>query len=82
MSGLLEDIQAEDALTVPNRCVVHRILNELDAKDRADLEAALDDDGIAHVAISRALQRRGLLRQGGPKSVASHRKGQCGCARR
>ena len=77
--GLLDDIGAEQEKTQPNRCPVAKILPELSKEDVADLEAAMANTVIRHVAIARALDARGL--RVGEKGVASHRKGDCACAR-
>ena len=81
VSGLLSDIKTINIDTIPNRCNVHRILSELDAEDHADLVAAIDDAAIMHVAIARALIARGHDIHPNGKSIAAHRKAQCGCAR-
>ena len=81
MSGLLDDIQDLNAGAKPSRCVVARVMADLSADDQADLLCALDDPGVMHVAIARALINRGHDVGAHGKSIASHRKGQCGCAR-
>ena len=81
MSGLLDDIQTLNTHARPNGCVVARVMQELSDADQADLEAALADPGVMHVAIARALINRGHDVGAHGKSIASHRKGQCGCAR-
>lgn len=81
MSGLLDDIQALNADARPNGCVVARVMESLSEKDKAGLVIALADPGVMHVAIARALINRGHDVGAHGKSIASHRKGQCGCAR-
>ena len=81
MSGLLDDINALNADARPNKCVVARVMDDLNADEQRDLLNALDDPGVMHVAIARALANRGHDVGAHGKSIASHRKGQCGCAR-
>ena len=81
MSGLLNDIQAINADARPNGCVVARVMESLTEKDKADLVIALADPSVMHVAIARALINRGHDVGAHGKSIASHRKNQCGCAR-
>ena len=81
MSGLLDDIQTLNVGAKPSRCVVARVLEHLTKDEQADLLVALDDPGVMHVAIARALANRGHDVGAHGKSIASHRKGQCGCAR-
>ena len=76
--GLLADIQAE-APTGPTQCSVSILLDSLPEADAKDLVAALDDPGIPHTAITRALNKRG--HQMHEKRVAAHRRGECACAR-
>lgn len=80
--GLLEEIHQTNDATRPNLCVVHQILDEMSDTDRKDLEAALADVSITHVAIARVLHQRGYPVGTHGKSVAAHRRDQCGCARR
>ena len=82
MSGLLGQIKAANEELRPNACPIHRILNDLDKQDRADLEAALADDSLMHVAIAKALISRGFDIGAHGKSISVHRRGQCGCSRR
>jgi len=77
--GLLDEITAEQEKTQPNRCPVAKVLPDLSKEDRADLEAAMANPALRHVAIARALDSRGL--RVGEKGIASHRKGDCACAR-
>lgn len=77
--GLLDDITTEQEKTQPNRCPVAKVMPDLSAEDRADLEAAMANPAIRHVAIARALEARGL--RVGDKGIAMHRKGDCACAR-
>lgn len=78
--GLLEDIAEEQSKTVPNRCPVAALGEQLSPADLADLDAAMANDSIRHVAISRALRARGL--DVSEKATAAHRRGTCACARR
>jgi hypothetical protein len=82
VSGLLDDIQtANDEATRPNRCVIQKVLEQLSDEDQKDLIVALADPGIMHVAIARALRNRGFEIGTHGKTISTHRKGQCGCAR-
>lgn len=80
--GLLQDIQQVNEQARPNQCVIYQILDEMTETDRTDLEAALEDATITHVAIARVLHQREYPVGTHGKSVAAHRRGQCGCARR
>lgn len=80
--GLLDDITMTNAALRPNQCAIRHALDEMAEADRDDLEAALADISITHVAIARVLNQRGYPVGTHGKSVAAHRRGQCGCARR
>jgi hypothetical protein len=77
--GLLDEISVEQDKTTQNRCPVAKLLGDLSPEDRADLDLALADDGIRHVAIARALSSRGY--RVNEKGVAAHRRATCACAR-
>lgn len=77
--GLLDEIGAEQERTQPNRCPVAKVMPELSKEDLSDLQAAMANPAIRHVAIARALEARGL--RVGDKGIAMHRKGDCACAR-
>ena len=57
--GLLDEIKAEHRSDgrVPK---LETILNDLDKKDRAELEDALVDPRVTHPQIARALTKRGF----------------------
>lgn len=76
--GLLDDIRAESQAK-PTVCTIAKVLAELEPKDRADLEMALDDEAVTHTAITRVLTRQGFNMH--DKRVANHRNGSCACAR-
>ena len=78
--GLLDEIGEEQARTQPNRCPVAKVLPEMAKDDRADLEAALANPALRHVAIARALDRRG--HRVSDKAIAAHRGESCACSRR
>ena len=63
--GLLDDIGSEQATLNPNMCPVARLLPELDDADAEDFKAAISDPGIAHVAVTRTLKKRGILGHAG-----------------
>lgn len=77
--GLIDEIDAEQDASRPNRCGVNRVLQTLEGGDRDDLDKALADPGITTAAIHRALVKRGFKIDA--KGVAYHRKGTCACAR-
>lgn len=81
MSGLLDDIKQDNRAARPSRCPIDLILADLKPSDRADLEVAMSDASIMHVSIARALANRGYTIRLNGKSIAAHRKEQCGCAR-
>lgn len=72
-----------DGLTPPipvRNCKTRAILESLDAKDRAILEAALSDfDTWSNGTLARALNNRGI----GIKSdtLGIHRRGGCSCSK-
>lgn len=76
--GLLDDIHAE-APSGPDQCSVGALLERLTDADRRDLCVALDDAGVPHTAITRALNKRGHAMHA--KRIALHRRGECACAR-
>lgn len=77
--GLLDDLRQEQAGRKTVQCRVAQVLGEMDESDAADLMAALADDSIQHVTITNVLRGRGF--DMGKHAVATHRRGQCGCAR-
>ena len=78
--GLLDEIGEEQERTQPNRCPVAKVLPEMDKDDRADLEAAMANPALRHVANARALERRG--HRVNANGIAAHRGESCACARR
>lgn len=78
--GLLDEIGEEQERTQPNRCPVAKVLPDLSKEDRGDLEAAMANPGLRHVAIARALERRG--HRVSDKAIAAHRGESCACSRR
>lgn len=78
--GLLEDIGQEQSRTIPNRCPVALLREQLSADDLSDFDTAMADHAIRHVAISRALRSHG--HDVSDKAIAAHRRGTCACARR
>lgn len=77
--GLLDEIGAEQEKTQPNRCPVAKIVPQMSDDDLADLDEAMRNQSIRHVAIARALERRGW--RVNEKAIAAHRKDSCGCTR-
>lgn len=74
-----------DAFAKANRrsgsvCVVYKIRQALDAKDRAAVDAALEDPAISGKAIARVLADAGHPVSG--NSVSHHRRGDCRCDQR
>lgn len=67
------------AASKPRRAVCHivKVLDALDPKKRAVLEAALANDDVTHAGIEKVLTDNGFqVRQG---SIARHRRGSCAC---
>lgn len=77
--GLLDDISSEQRLIHPRRCSVVVILESMDESDAADLTSAMADPGISHVAIVRALDKRGFHLD--DQALSRHRRNVCACAR-
>lgn len=77
--GLLDEFRQEQAGRERVQCRIASILADMDESDRADLAAALDDSSIQHITITNVL--RDNQWDVGKHSVATHRKGRCGCSR-
>lgn len=75
--GLLDDIGSEQATLNPNMCPVARLLPELDDADAEDFKEAISDPGIAHVAVTRALKKRGIHLD--TQGLSRHRRHLCAC---
>ena len=76
--GLLDEIGAASKLR--NRtCIVVEILDELAIEDARELQVALDDPAMTHVAIARVLSKRGYPVGLNGKQIANHRRGLCPC---
>ena len=79
--GLLADIEAEQSAMRPGgRCSIGTYLDGLDAKERAELEQALTNDGLTTRAIHAVLDRRGHAPS--YSSMIRHRAGRCLCGSR
>ena len=59
-------------------CQVKMLLSTLDAKNRAEVVAALEDPDVMHAAISRAL-RSELDVKVAAGTIGRHRNGECRC---
>jgi len=58
--GLLDSIRSEqDSSHMGPQCSICKLLVSLDVKDKADLQAALDDVSIYGTVIARALKKSG-----------------------
>ena len=76
--GLLDEIGA--ASKVRNRtCIIVEIIDELAIEDARELQQALDNAAMTHVAITRVLVNRGYPVAPNGKQVANHRNGSCQC---
>ena len=71
VAGLLTEIKAEKRRPRKNR--IKEIIAALDANDRKEFIAALDDHSIAGIAIVRVMQRRGFKLT--ETMVSNHRRG-------
>lgn len=74
--GLLDDIRAEKRKTGV-LCRVSSVLQQMDKKDAADLQAAIDDPMITAAAIERVLRRKEITMPQG--TITRHRRGECSC---
>ena len=74
--GILDDIQ-EALHQPPTTCIFGVFIQTLEAKDRADLEQALEDRKFSHRAIQTACRKYGFT--GGETVVRRHRRGECVC---
>ena len=77
--GLLDEFRQEQSERRQVQCRIAHVLSQMDESDAADLTSALDDDAIQHVTITNVLRNNGFII--GKHSVATHRRGQCGCSR-
>ena len=77
--SLLDEFRQEQDARKKSQCRVRAALEQMDKQDRADLEDALSDLAIQHVTITNVLRAHG--HDMGKHSVATHRRGQCGCTR-
>jgi hypothetical protein len=59
------------------RCTFGKLLERLDPKDRAVLEAALQDPDVKHTRIAEVLAGAGHKMKS--HTVSRHRKGECAC---
>jgi hypothetical protein len=60
-------------------CIIVEILDELAIEDARELQVALDDSAMTHVAIARVLSKRGYPVGLNGKQIANHRNGSCPC---
>lgn len=60
-------------------CVVADAIDDLPIEDARELQLALDDLTMTHVAIARVLCNRGYPVALNGKQVANHRNGSCPC---
>ena len=60
-------------------CVVADVIDDLPIEDARELQLALDDSTMTHVAIARVLSNRGYPVALNGKQVANHRHGSCQC---
>lgn len=70
--GLADDIKARNKPPAPI-CIVCRVIEEMKADDRADLESCLADDQITGAAIASILAERGWPINPDGKQVRRHR---------
>jgi hypothetical protein len=74
--GLLDSIRSEqDSTHTGPQCSICKLLTELDAKDRADLQTALDDLSLFGTVIARALKKSG--HEVTQYQVQRHRRTDC-----
>jgi len=74
--GLLDSIRSEqDSSHIGPQCSICKLLTELDAKDKADLQTALDDPSIYGTVIARALKKSG--HEANHYQVQRHRRRDC-----
>lgn len=76
--SLLDEIGAESRARLRD-CIVVEILAELTKEDARELQVALDDAAMTHVAIARVLAKRGYNIGLQGKQIANHRNGSCPC---
>ena len=76
--GLLEEIGAASKAR-HRRCIIVEILDELAIEDARELQVAIDDSAMTHVAIARVLSKRGYAIGLNGKQIANHRNGSCPC---
>ena len=76
--GLLDEIGAASKAR-HRTCIIVEILDELAIEDARELQVAIDDPAMTHVAIARVLSNRGYPVALNGKQVANHRNGSCPC---
>jgi len=76
--GLLDEIGAASKAR-HRTCVVAGVIDDLPIEDARELQLALDDSTMTHVAIARVLSNRGYPVALNGKQVANHRNGSCPC---
>ena len=78
LMGLLDDIRGASKIR-HHTCVIIDVIDELPIEDARELQLALDDSTMTHVAIARVLSNRGYPVALNGKQVANHRNGSCPC---
>lgn len=75
--SIAEEIAAESQRNRRTQCGIGSLLDRLEADDRRDVVAALEDMSIPSTVIARVLQRRGW--QVSDYTLNRHRRGSCKC---
>jgi len=76
--GLLDEIGAASKAR-HRTCVVADVIDDLPIEDARELQVAIDDSAMTHVAIARVLSKRGYAIGLNGKQIANHRNGSCPC---
>ena len=79
--GLKEHIEKDDSSKRGGRCTVDRLLDALPDKERAELEALIDDPTVEASRLCRAIEAEydnqfGIVKQW---SLGRHRRRDCRC---
>lgn len=74
--GLLDDLQLPEKVWT---CRVRTIYNELEGKDQAIFEQAVNDPAWKAETLSKALTQRGIKIAG--SGITRHRMKECSCSK-
>ncbi len=79
--GLLEEARAaqQGKRRAGGICGIHKVIEQMDEKDAADLAVAMDDPDIDSATLTTVIKSRGFYL--GLETMQRHRRGACSCER-